>query len=90
MASKTLLFYTVLIVCITISRSQWPYHDVYPPVEANDDRTPLYFAVVLSNGGERVSIGALPGVQIALDHVNSNPSLLPGYTLHYTLTPSQV
>ena len=70
---------------------QEPYHQIYPPVNDTDGRTPLYFAVVLSFGGSSYkSVGALPGVQIALDYINSERSVLPGYSLHYTLTDSQV
>ena len=69
---------------------QEPYHQIYPPVNETDGRTPLYFALVLSFGGSYKSIGALPGIQIALDYINSGPSILPGYSLHYTLTDSQV
>ena len=70
--------------------SPWPYLQIYPPVNESDSRMPLYFALMLSFGGDFKSIGALPGVQIALDYVNSQPSILPGYSLHYTLTDSQV
>ena len=72
------------------SLTPWPYLQVYPPVNESDGRTPLYFALMLSFGGQFASIGALPGVQIALDYVNSQPDILPGYSLHYTLTDSQV
>ena len=66
-------------------------NQIYPPVNDTDGRTPLYFAVVLSFGGSSYkSVGALPGIQIALDYINSEPSILPGYSLHYTLTDSQV
>ena len=72
------------------SSSPWPYLQIYPPVNESDGRTPLYFALMLSFGGDYVTIGALPGVQIALDYINSQPSILPGYSLHYTLANSQV
>ena len=72
------------------SSSPWPYLQIYPPVNESDSRTPLYFAVVLSFGGDYTTIGSLPGLQIALDYINSQPSILPGYTLHYTLSDSQV
>ena len=75
---------------LVTSFSPWPYLQIYPPYNETDSRTPLHLAVVLSFGGEYTSIGALPGVQIALDYINSQPSILPGYTLHYTLTDSQV
>ena len=68
----------------------WPYLQVYPAVNESDARTPLYFALMLSFGGVYTSIGALPGVQVALDYVNNHPDILPEYTLHYTLTDSQV
>ena len=68
----------------------WPYLQVYPPVNESDDSTPLYFALVLSSGGEYTSIDALPAVQVALDYINSQPDILPGYSLHYTLADSQV
>ena len=74
----------------TVSESPWPYLQVYPEVDENDGRTPLYFALMLSFGGDYTTIGALPAVQIALDYINREPSILPGYSLHYTLTDSQV
>ena len=70
--------------------NQWPYHQVYPPVNESDGLTPLYFAVTLSFGWPLASVAALPGVQIALDYINSQPDILPGYSLHYTLTDSRV
>ena len=75
-------------VLIKSQEEEPPYLQVYP--SEIDDRTPLHFAVMLSFGGAFTSIGSLPGVQIALDYINSEPSILPGYSLHYTLTDSQV
>ena len=73
-----------------LSPQMWPYLQVYPPVNETDGRTPIFFALVLSFGGDFTSIGALPGIQIALDYINDESSILPGYSLHYTLTDSQV
>ena len=75
---------------VTSSSRRWPYLHIYPRVNDTDARTPLYFALVLSFGGDYTSIGALPGIQVALDYINNDLSLLPGYTLHYTLTDSKV
>ena len=83
------------ILCTAVttlsSTIPWPYHQIYPPMNDTDGRSPLHFALVLSFGGSVYqSIGVLPGVQMALDYINSEPSILPGYSLHYTLTDSQV
>jgi len=70
-----------------------PYLQVYPPVSADeaDGRIkPLFFALMMSFGRILKSSGTIPGVQAALDGINSDPTLLPGYKLHYTLTDSQV
>ncbi len=37
-----------------------------------------------------ISTVFVPGVQVALDQINSDPTMLPGYTLHYTLVDSKV
>ena len=79
-----------------------PYIQVYPPVDLSQDQQscspqnsstgtcPLYIGLILSFGGDYDSSGSVPGVQIALDQINADPDLLPGYTLHYTLTDSNV
>ena len=66
------------------------YLHIYPRVDENDTRTPLYFALLQSFGGQYNGSGAVAGLQVALDRINSDPTLLPGYTLHYTLTDTQV
>ena len=67
------------------------YKQVYPAVEdAMPGTDSLYLALVVSFGGIYTSSGVVPGVQVALDQINEDPSMLPGYTLHYTLRDSQV
>ena len=72
------------------------YLETYPPVpdpEQNESRqpTPLYFGLIMSfPGGEFDSSGAIAGVKVALDRINSDPTVLPNHTLHYTLTNSSV
>ena len=73
----------------------WPYYlQVYPGTDPSRETSvgikSLYFALMMSFGGDFRSSGAIPGVQVALDQINSDPTLLPGYQLHYTLTDSQV
>ena len=66
------------------------YPDANPSGETLVGIKSLYFALMMSFGGDFRSSGTIPGVQVALDQINSDPTLLPGYQLHYTLTDSQV
>ena len=66
------------------------YLHIYPPFDENDTRTPLYFALLQSFGSEYNGSGSVAGLQVALDRINNDSTLLPGYSLHYTLTDSQV
>ena len=64
---------------------------VYPrPEDAPDETTPLYFALMQSFSGGYVSAGGIPGLMVALDEINSNSTVLPGYSLHYTLSDNAV
>lgn len=71
----------------------------YPPLSEQssdthdqnaDDRKPLVFGLIMSFGGSFDSSGAVPAVRVALDRINNDPTLLPGYTLHYALSDSRV
>ena len=71
------------------------YVEIYPDPDVFDlqNRTPLYFAHIQSLGGEFSQLdgsGTLAGKNLALDWINNDASILPEYTLHYTLTDSQV
>ena len=49
--------------------------DVYPNVteaETTNGTLPLYFGLMLSQGGDQQSTGVLNGVKAALDEINSN------------------
>ena len=64
---------------------------VYPTLEnAPDGTTPLYFALMQSFSGGYRSSGGIPGLMVALDEINSNSTVLPGYSLHYTLSDNAV
>jgi len=64
---------------------------VYPGLEnVPNGTTPLYFALMQSFSGSYVSAGGIPGLMVALDEINSNSSVLPGYSLHYTLSDNAV
>ena len=63
----------------------------YPPLrDAPSGTSPLVFGLIMSFAGGNVdSSGSIPGVRVALDRINNN-SLLPGYSLHYSLSDSRV
>ena len=96
------LIHQILQAATTTSRYLGPYKEIYPytditrgqqscvPDIAVNQTCPLYVALMMSFGGDFDSSGVIPGVQLALNQINSEPSMLPGYTLHYTLTDTQV
>ena len=70
---------------------------IYPPLSAaHDSRTlPLYVGLIQSydvtlEDELLESVGTVVGTQIALDHINSDPSMFPGYSLHYNFINSPV
>ena len=79
----------VLFSAVLISRV-FSYIDTYPTVVKNATTKPLFIALILSFGGGYNSSHVIPAVQLALNRINQDPQMLPGYTLHYTLTDSQV
>ena len=98
MQANALLFVLRLISVAHCFLSYDPddYLEVYPDPrdpEVLQGRTPLHFALIQSLGGPGSQLdgsGTLAGVKIALDGINNDASLLPGYTLHYTFTNSKV
>ena len=83
-------FSTSLLFLLSLGSTVLGYLHIYPPVNESDTRTPLYFALLQSFGSEFNGSGTVAGLQVALDRINNDPTLLPGYSLHYTLTDSQV
>ena len=77
-----------------------PYDDIYPSIDITHDQQtcsvivngtcPLYIALMVSFGGEYNGRGNIAGVQMALDEINRDTTMLPGYTLHYTLKKTVV
>ena len=84
-----------IVLLVSSVRCLHDYLETYPPVipQQNDSQktVPLYFGLIMSfPGGEFDSSGAIAGVKVALDRINSDPTVLANYTLHYTLTNSSV
>ena len=87
------LVVTVLVVLNPKKLGAGACLNVYPnvtEVESTNGTCPLYFGLMLSQGGDQQSTGALNGVKAALDEINGKDDLLRGYSLHYTLTNSKV
>ena len=83
------------LVQLSLGQSQARYDgqvfQVYPrPEDVPNGTTPLYFALMQSFSGGYRSSGGIPGLMIALDEINSNSTVLPGYSLHYTLSDNAV
>ena len=85
----TLFVLNLLIAQITAAASENHYLSIYPNASELESTT-LYFGLMLSLSGDDQSSGALAGVRAALDEINSRDDLLPGHSLHYTLTDSKV
>ena len=68
------------------------FRPFYPPAEPSnpDTRVNLSIALLMSFGGAFNSSGTVPGIQVALDLINNDTELLPGYKLGYQLMDSQV
>lgn len=77
-----------------------PYKHIYPPADITKEPAsctpsenvtcPLYLAYMTTFVGDFVASGAIPGVQLALDQINDDPTILPGYRLHYVLKDTEV
>ena len=80
----------LVLLSAVVTPRVFSYIDTYPTVAENATTKPLFIALMLSFGGGFNSSHMIPGVQLALDRINQDPLMLPGYTLHYTLTDSQV
>ena len=86
-----LSFCLVIITLLRYGASEYDLKDrIYPwPLPIN--KKPLFFSLIVSFGETFNSSGVVPGVNVALDIINSNDSnLLSDYSLHYILSDSQV
>ena len=64
-------------------------------MNSEDGKVPLYVGLIQSYDPSRPdaqldSIGTIVGTEIALDHINADERMLPGYRLHYSFVGSQV
>ena len=91
-----LLVLLVLASCLAQPSQREVLYDgevfqVYPdPEDVPNGTTLLYFALMQSFSGGYKSSGGIPGLMVALDEINRNSTVLPGYSLHYTLSDNAV
>ena len=89
---------SLIICCTPVSASS---HFVYPPLpevqqeDETESDTPLYVGLVESYDAslpdeQLGAVGTVVGAEIALDHINAAPDMLPGYSLHFNFVNSQV
>ena len=93
LGSAILLVSTYRVRSQSLSYDPDDYLEVYPDPrdpEVLQGRSPLHFALIQSLGRQFDGSGTLAGVKVALDRINDDSSLLPGYTLHYTFANSKV
>ena len=93
--SVTLLSFLIVFVLLRCSEcaagSRPTEQTMIYPWPLPHDRQPLFFSLITSFSGRLDSSGVVPGVNVALDIINSNDSnLLNGYSLHYILSDSKV
>ena len=50
----------------------------------NGEKIPLHFSYITTKTGSFVASGAIPVIDLALEQINNNLSILPNYTLNYT------
>ena len=80
-------FLITLVSIISLSQA----FEVYPPVTDSNSTKDIYFGYIQSVTGLAFNgSGTIPAIQIALDLINNDSSILNGYTLHYVLGDSQV
>ena len=86
-----IMIFVFLAIVITHAIEIGNFTTIYPSaVSPNDTRIPLTLGLMVSFSGDYVTSSSVAGVQLALDLINENSSLLPGYRLQYKLTDSQV
>lgn len=80
--------YVLAALTCTCRAARFPY--IYPSESNYPNTTKLYFGLMEPFSGGFDGSGTVPGIEVALDQINSNSSILPGYSLHYILVDGKV
>ena len=88
------LFLLLVAVAIACGELIYPAQESRPN-NNRDDIIPLYIGLIQSydpsmQDAQIDTIGLVVGTEIALDHINANESILPGYRLHYNFAGAMV
>ena len=90
---NTLLCFLLLSRCFPATAEG----SIYPPREdaTATELEPLYVGLIESYDPAEAdpqlgAVGTVVGAEIALDHINADPRMLPGYSLHLNFINSQV
>ena len=47
-------------------------------------KTQLYFSFITAHSQQYTALGAVPAIELALQRINNDSTILPGYNLSYT------
>ena len=93
MISSVTVLVLLCLCCVTGLRTPVLNDSVqiYPSLDQSGGLSPLYFGLMAAPSEDSDYVNAtVKAIQLALDEINDNSDLLRGYSLHYTLTVSQV
>ena len=90
-----LLLLAAIIITGAERAAIYPVVDYESQSQSEDGKVPLYVGLIQSYDpsspdAQLDSTGTIVGTEIALDHINEDESMLPGYRLHYSFVGSPV
>jgi len=50
----------------------------------SSNKTQLYFSFITAHSEQYTALGAVPAIDLALQRINNDSTILPGYNLSYT------
>ena len=81
--------------CLASGLDIYPVRDGATAGSGDEEVTELFVGLIQSydpnaRDEQLDAVGTVVGTEIALDHINANQSMLPGYRLHYNFINAQV
>ena len=91
---------TSLVAALALFATLAEANLIYPPLPDQSgsglkEYTPLYVGLIESYDpslpdDQLSAVGTVVGAEIAMDHINADTAMLPGYSLHFNFVNSQV